>query len=185
MPTSVPQMVASLGRAVLGNMKIQRWPSWWGLRYRSEKVVKLKFRLFQNGQPASQPASLWLTQTSRKACQLAASRTEASVGTGWSGSLASGSSWTERGDCFEFSSSVHLGNEAAHEVVVVVVREQVEPLIGDGHRVAVGTRGSSFAGKRICWIPRILLYAEDTDLPMKVAKCWAALLPGGLVIFAR
>ena len=122
-------------------------------------------------QPASQPASLWLTQTSRKACQLAASRTEASVGTGWSGSLASGSSWTERGDYFEFSNSVHLRYEAAHEVVVVVVREQVEPLIGDGHRVAVGTRGSSFAGKRICWMPRILYYAASIARMQQTQTC--------------
>ena len=50
---------------------------------------------------------------------------------------------------FKFSNSVHLRYEAAHEVVVVVVREQVESLIGDGHWVAIGTRRSTFTGQRI------------------------------------
>ena len=40
----------------------------------------------------------------------------------------------------------YLGYEAAHEVVVVVVREEGESLIGDGHWMSIGTRRSPFAG---------------------------------------
>ena len=42
----------------------------------------------------------------------------------------------------------YLWNEAAHEVVVVVVSEQGEALIGDGHWVAIGTRGSTSTTER-------------------------------------
>ena len=49
---------------------------------------------------------------------------------------------------FPVASCFHLRYEAAHEVVVVVVREEVEPLIGNWHWVAIGTRGSPFAAQR-------------------------------------
>ena len=52
-------------------------------------------------------------------------------------------------DYFEFSNSLHLRYEAAHEEVVVVVCEQGEILIGDGHRFTVGTRRSSFTEEGI------------------------------------
>ena len=42
----------------------------------------------------------------------------------------------------------YLRYEAAHEVVVVVVSEQGEALIGDGDRVTVGTGGRAVAGER-------------------------------------
>ena len=38
--------------------------------------------------------------------------------------------------------------EAAHEVVVVVVSEQGEALIGDGHWVTIGPRGSTSTRER-------------------------------------
>ena len=55
-----------------------------------------------------------------------------------------------RADCFAVSNFdyLHLRYEAAHEEVVVVVGEQGEALIGDRHRVTIGTRrGTIAAGK--------------------------------------
>ena len=42
----------------------------------------------------------------------------------------------------------YLGYETAHEEVVVVVSEQGEALIGDGHWVTIGTRGSTSTRER-------------------------------------
>ena len=79
----------------------------------------------------------------------------------------------------------YLRYEAAHEVVVVVVSEQGEALIGDGDRVTVGTGGRAVAGERKNVSRTHCLVGHDTHLPMKVAKCCAALLPGELVMLAR
>ena len=50
-------------------------------------------------------------------------------------------------DCFAVSNFdyLHLRYEAAHEEVVVVVGEQGEALIGDRHRVTIGTRRGTIA----------------------------------------
>ena len=50
---------------------------------------------------------------------------------------------------FKLRLYLHLRYEAAHEEVVVVVCEQGELLIGDGHWFTVGTRGSSFTEEGI------------------------------------
>ena len=47
-----------------------------------------------------------------------------------------------------FSNYFYLGCETAHEEVVVVVSEQGEALIGDGHWVTIGTRGSTSTRER-------------------------------------
>ena len=68
----------------------------------------------------------------------------------------------------------YLRYEAAHEVVVVVVSEQGEALIGDGDRVTVGTRGRAVARERkkckqnSFFFPRrgcIDLHTVNTTLP--------------------
>ena len=59
--------------------------------------------------------------------------------------------------------------EAAHEVVVVVVSEQGEALIGDGDRVTVGTGGRAVAGERK--MPKIdTLDALDDEMTSILSK---------------